>query len=357
MEILLLLHPTIVTEPLKVESFKLQLQTDFPIADIRQNIIDKFTLNQESLTQDTFDLVYYLLPVELYLKLIPSPTLSAIFKCLKPKGEFKGCLPKASRVDAIMAGFLLDAEKWLKPEPKTEAIPLLKRKTTSSLASASKPLPSFRKSTTKLPTFKKLTSPEPSLPTFKKLASPTLTDTSDADEYESDSSSKMKDSKLMYFDDGEDELLDENELLMENDENYTFSSRPVIVPIRCELPNGKRRRKACKDCTCGLKEQEELEELTQRNLQSAILGKLAQSATLEAIKIEERLKKIQESKKGDVVKIQEQDLNEIDFTIEGKTGGCNSCSLGDLFRCDGCPFLGLPAFKPGQQVTIFEDDI
>lgn len=357
--ILLLLHPTIVTEPAKVESIKSQLQSQYNTSEIRQNIIDKFTLDQDDLVPGLFDLVYYLLPVELYLKQIPVPTLIAIFKSLGINGELKGCLPKSSQIDAIMDGFLIEEDKWVKPELKRESVSLLKRKSTQTTStdksSGVSQLPTFNRATV-LPTFKRLSTVDVAQP-FKKLSSPTLTDTSEAEEYDSDSSLKLKESKLTYFDDDEDELLDENELLIENSDNYSFLSKPVIVPMRCEIDNGKKRRKACKDCTCGLKEQEELEDLKQRSVQDTILGNMAQSATLEAIKIEERLKKIQESKKGEAVKFEAKDLNEIDFTIEGKTGGCNSCSLGDLFRCDGCPFLGLPAFKPGQQVTIFEDDI
>lgn len=95
-----------------------------------------------------------------------------------------------------------------------------------------------------------------------------------------------------------------------------------------------RRRKACADCTCGLKELEEQE-------------------------LEERKKANRERIKN-ILLLSKDDLTEVDFTIKGKkVGGCGSCALGDAFRCDGCPYLGLPAFKPGQAIDLssIKDDL
>ncbi|ODV63266.1 electron carrier DRE2 ASCRUDRAFT_16143, partial [Ascoidea rubescens DSM 1968] len=110
----------------------------------------------------------------------------------------------------------------------------------------------------------------------------------------------------------------------------------------------KKRKKACKDCTCGLKEQEESDALKHLSIQQKILGNLALSANQEAIKIEQR-----------IISLDTDEMAEVDFTVEGKTGGCGSCALGDAFRCDGCPYLGLPPFKPGEIVSLdgFGEDL
>ncbi|KIW95519.1 uncharacterized protein Z519_04104 [Cladophialophora bantiana CBS 173.52] len=129
------------------------------------------------------------------------------------------------------------------------------------------------------------------------------------------------------FDDGmdgsDDELIDEDTLLDEED-----LKRPIKIPAECQ-PKAKRRR-ACKDCTCGLAQKLEAEDRARRENADKALN---------------------------TMKLQAADLAEVDFTVQGKVGSCGNCSLGDAFRCDGCPYIGLPAFKPGEEVRLLNDEI
>lgn len=120
----------------------------------------------------------------------------------------------------------------------------------------------------------------------------------------------------------DDELIDEDTLLTEEDLN-----KPLAIPAECVPKVGKRRR-ACKDCTCGLAQKLEAEDAAKRK---------QADAKLEALKLDSN------------------DLNEVDFTVKGKVGSCGNCSLGDAFRCDGCPYIGLPAFKPGEEVRLLNN--
>ena len=99
-----------------------------------------------------------------------------------------------------------------------------------------------------------------------------------------------------------------------------------IAP-ECRPKPGKRRR-ACKDCTCGLSQRIEAEDRAKRSEADAQLAKL-----------------------------QVDDLAEVDFTVQGKVGSCGNCALGDAFRCDGCPYIGLPAFKPGEEVKLVDNEV
>ncbi|RFU74411.1 fe-s cluster assembly dre2 [Trichoderma arundinaceum] len=122
----------------------------------------------------------------------------------------------------------------------------------------------------------------------------------------------------------DDELIDEDTLMTEDD-----LKRPINIPAECQPKAGKRRR-ACKDCTCGLAE------------------RLAE---------EDAAKRTAADKKLQSVKLAVDDLAEIDFTVQGKVGSCGNCALGDAFRCDGCPYIGLPPFKPGEEVRLLNNEI
>lgn len=90
------------------------------------------------------------------------------------------------------------------------------------------------------------------------------------------------------------DIIDSDALLDAND-----LKRPDLSGIITDCGTSKAgKKRACKGCTCGLKE-----ELT--------------GAPAPAVK-----------------------------------SACGSCYLGDAFRCASCPYLGMPPFKPGDQVTL-----
>lgn len=95
-----------------------------------------------------------------------------------------------------------------------------------------------------------------------------------------------------------DRLLREDEILTEEDKK-----KPEVA--ECKPLNGaeKKPKKPCANCTCGLAD--ELEKDAKASVESS-----------------------------------------------ASKGSCGSCYLGDAFRCASCPYRGMPAFKPGEKVTL-----
>ncbi|CAI5704439.1 hypothetical protein KXD40_001394 [Peronospora effusa] len=97
----------------------------------------------------------------------------------------------------------------------------------------------------------------------------------------------------------DDDIIDEDTLL--DDTNEVLQ----MAKADCGEVGGKKR--ACKNCTCGLKDEE------------------------------------------DKPVMSEKDLNKL-------VSGCGNCFKGDAFRCGSCPFLGKPAFKPGMEKVLLNLD-
>ncbi|XP_066493251.1 anamorsin [Tiliqua scincoides] len=99
--------------------------------------------------------------------------------------------------------------------------------------------------------------------------------------------------------DEDTDLLDSDELLDPED-----LKKPDPASLKAPSCKESGKRKACKNCTCGLAEE-----------------------------LEKEKKSLQPK------------------------SACGNCYLGDAFRCASCPYRGMPAFKPGEKILLNENNL
>lgn len=123
--------------------------------------------------------------------------------------------------------------------------------------------------------------------------------------------------------DEDEELIDENALLAGESTNVQRAVRGDVGGCGVDAEGGviAGRRRACKNCSCGLAEMEDEQD-----------AKESGAAAVRLMGEEEKI---------------------------AKASACGGCSRGDAFRCASCPFLGKPAFEPGQERVVLQldDDI
>ncbi|KAL9598561.1 MAG: hypothetical protein Q9179_003873 [Wetmoreana sp. 5 TL-2023] len=276
-------------------------------------MLDRLSLSLVRLPHSTYDIVLILLDADNTRtessKLLSSFVLPAIAQSLKPGGKLDSqdggfaAADSAERREAIFAGLVIEDGNMVKPKHSAaDSVPLrLGAKKEEGGAASSTSAAGTGVVSLNL-TGKRKNGPaveEASTPAGVGFVLPGDDLNGEADD---------------------DELIDEDELLSDED-----LKGPVVQPVECRPKTGKRRR-ACKDCTCGLAQRLEAEDKAKRNTADQQLAKL-----------------------------KAEELSEVDFTVQGKVGSCGNCALGDAFRCDGCPYIGQPAFKPGEEVKIMNE--
>ncbi|KAL9006408.1 MAG: hypothetical protein Q9188_000813 [Gyalolechia gomerana] len=272
-------------------------------------MLDRLALSLVTLPDETYDIVLILLDADgtrtESQQLITASVLSTIVKSLKPGGELTSqdgkfaSTDSAEQREAIFAGLVVNENGAFKPSyDATRSVPLYLGKKNEEGAVASTSNAGTRVMSLNL-NGKRKNGPAGDLtPAGVGFVLP-------------------GDDLAAAGNEEDDELIDEDDLLSDEDMKST-----VVQPVECRPKAGKRRR-ACKDCSCGLAQRLEAEEKAKRDTADQQLAKL-----------------------------KAEELSEMDFTVQGKVGSCGNCALGDAFRCDGCPYIGQPAFKPGEEVKI-----
>ncbi|CCE65560.1 hypothetical protein TPHA_0L02080 [Tetrapisispora phaffii CBS 4417] len=322
--ILILIHPAITTTPEVLEEKKIGISKQHATeVVIEQYLINKINDGTVVLETSNYSEIHYITPESDESVSFPKKLIGVLSDSLIPGGTLYG-LTNAYKIDALVNNFEISdvgVYHWVKKNisKETKSVSLL-ASNSSSESGVGKKLPMFKK----MPLFKKAAKNEP----VEIATASDEVDELDDDDASSSSSGDMS-NKAKYFESVGADSNGDGDTSVSEDDLVAVTDSTGITMITCGKTKTRKKR-ACKDCTCGLKEENE-----------------------------EEINKIT-SQQDRVLKFSAEELTEVDFTVEGKkVGGCGSCSLGDAFRCSGCPYLGLPAFKPGQAVNLssISDDL
>jgi hypothetical protein len=298
-------------------------------------MLDRLSAGLVTLPDSTYDLILILTDADGTRnesgQLLGRDVFGRIVQALKASGKLQaqdGTFAQDKSGDelreAILAGLVAEGGAMVKPDySASEAVPLrLRRKDKSAAVSNAGP-------------------PVAAVPSNGKRKSVDMSQSKPMGVGFVNFSDDFGDPMITGEDD-DDELIDEDTLLTEEDLNRPVNIRKLTPPSELAIrfpnrtpapecaPRAGKRRRACKDCTCGLAERIAKEDAATRSKADSQLQTL---------------------------KLGADDLAEVDFTVQGKVGSCGNCSLGDAFRCDGCPYIGMPAFKPGEEVRLLNNDV
>lgn len=121
--------------------------------------------------------------------------------------------------------------------------------------------------------------------------------------------------------------IDSDSLLSSSDKLVPNAAREDCDPATAMNGENKRKR-ACKGCTCGLKELQEQEIVQLDEMDMDLPNGVSSGQRKEVV---ERVV----GKDG-----VEREVKRIQVDTKGATSSCGSCFLGDAFRCSSCPYLG-----------------
>ncbi|KAI4133821.1 MAG: hypothetical protein LQ347_002037 [Umbilicaria vellea] len=332
---LLLSPPSLSSHPEKLNNV-LEAH-DRSATDIQ--MLDRLSLSLVSLPDSTYDVIIILSDVDATRSesqsLINREVLATIVKALVPGGRLRsqdGAFARiegAERTEAILAGLMVQGgDGMIKPNyDAIQSVPLRFARKKSEGAATAKTSAAGTGAVTLNLNGKRKNGP----PVDTQPSGVGFVDFSD----DFDAPIEEDDDELI----DEDTLLDEDDLsrpIIQRKTSGLSSTSPLLTrPIAPECrPKAGKRRRACKDCSCGLAQKLEAEDAAKRANADAALSSLSSAA-----------------------KLKSDELAEVDFTVQGKVGSCGNCALGDAFRCDGCPYIGLPAFKPGEEVRLINDEV